>query len=133
MSTRVLAMLVVTALWGCGGYSPEQIEAGRVRTRVFAACLDDVAEGVGTGSFDPKYAGCVTDILGWNDGDGFRELQAAGLRVPVMALMAEREPTFQDHIDEAATATDADTQQRALLSYQLLLGAAATDLRELAE
>ena len=132
MPTRVLVILAVTALWSCGGYSPEQIEAGRVRTRVFAACLDDVADGVGTGSFDPKYQECVTDILGWNDGDGFRELQAAGLRGPVLAVMAEREPTFQDRIDQAV-ATDADTQQRALLGYQLLLGATADELRELVE
>ena len=94
MPTRLLSILVIVAvISGCGA-SAEQIEAARLRIRVLASCLDEVAEGIGTGAFEPKYAECI-DILGRNDGQGFRELQAADMRVAVMDLLSERETAFR--------------------------------------
>ena len=98
-----------------------------------ANCLDDVAEGIDSGSFEPTYAGCVEDVLGGNDGSGFRELSAAGLRVPVMDLLREYEGSFQTQIDMAQAAGSEDRRQAALTTYQLLLGQAALELRALAE
>ena len=112
-----ISVFAAVCVVGCGP-SSEQVDAAYTRINVLAHCLDDVAEGVGDGSFEPKYAGCIDDILGNDDGHGFRELSLARLRVPVMDLLTKREAEFQEQIDNSA-----------LLAYQLLLGATAIDLR----
>ena len=61
-ATRLLSILVIAAVMSGCGASAEQIEAARLRIRVLASCLDEVAEGIGTGTFEPKYAECI-DIL----------------------------------------------------------------------
>ena len=99
-NTLAFSILVIVAVMSGCGASAEQIEAARLRIRVLASCLDEVAEGIGTGAFEPKYAECI-DILGRNDGQGFRELQAADMRVAVMDLLSERETAFQTQIDRA--------------------------------
>ena len=99
---------------------------------MLAFCLDEVAEGIGTGTFEPKYVECI-DILGRNDGQGFRELQAADMRVVVMDLLSDRETAFQSHIDRATDAPDADTRQSAMVAYQVMLGATSDELRALAQ
>ena len=116
---------------GCGA-SAEQIEAARLRIRVLASCLDEVAEGIGTGAFEPKYAECI-DILGRNDGQGFRELQAADMRVAVMDLLSERETAFQTQIDRGTEAQDTDARRSAMAAYQIMLGATADELRTLTQ
>ena len=49
MPTRLLSILVIVAVMSGCGASAEQIEAARLRIRVLASCLDEVAEGIGTG------------------------------------------------------------------------------------
>ena len=130
MPTRLLSILVIVAVMSGCGASAEQIEAARLRIRVLASCLDEVAEGIGTGAFEPKYAECI-DILGRNDGQGFRELQAADMRVAVMDLLSERETAFQTQIDRATEAQDTDARRSAMVAYQIMLGATADELRTL--
>ena len=132
MQTRLLSILVIVAVMSGCGASAEQIEAARLRIRVLASCLDEVAEGIGTGAFEPKYAECI-DILGRNDGQGFRELQAADMRVAVMDLLSERETAFQTQIDRATEAQDTDARRSAMAAYQIMLGATADELRTLTQ
>ncbi len=99
---------------------------------MLASCLDEVAEGIGTGTFEPKYVECI-DILGRNDGQGFRELQAADMRVAVMDLLSERETAFQTQIDRATEAQDTDARRSAMAAYQIMLGATADELRTLTQ
>ena len=130
---RLVLALVVGSLIGCVAYTQEEIDAAHSRIRILASCLDDVAEGIGTGSFKPQYAECINDILGRNGGEGFRVLSEGGLRVPVMELLSTREPQFQVQVDRAGTAQNDVDQKSALTTYQLLLGATASELRELAQ
>ena len=111
--TRLLSIVVIVAVMSGCGASAEQIEAARLRIRVLASCLDEVAEGIGTDAFEPKYAECI-DILGRNDGQGFRELQAADMRVAGMDLLSERENAFQTQIDRATEAQDTDARRSAM-------------------
>ena len=132
MPPRLLSIIVIAAVMSGCGASAEQIETANRRIRVLAFCLDEVAEGIGTGTFEPKYVECI-DILGRNDGQGFRELQAADMRVVVMDLLSDRETAFQWHIDRATDAPDADTRQSAMVAYQVMLGATSDELRALAQ
>ena len=125
--TRLLSIVVIVAVMSGCGASTEQIEAARLRIRVLASCLDEVAEGIGTGAFEPKHAECI-DILGRNDGQGFRELQAADMRVAGMDLLSERENAFQTQIDRATEAQDTDARRSAMAAYQIMLGATADKL-----
>lgn len=136
MRAYIIVLVAVATAIGCGGTpSTEQIEKAQMRVRVLANCLDDVAEGVGTGTFNPQYSGCVEDILGTERG-GMRELLDGGLGTPVRDLLSEHETAFQEQIDQAVAAErtgDDDTRRSRLLAYQLLLKAAAEDLRALAQ
>ncbi len=136
MRAHIIAPIAVAAAIGCGSTpSTEQIEKAQMRVRVLANCLDDVAEGIGTGTFNPQYTSCVEDILGAERG-GMRELLDGGLGTPVRDLLSEHEKAFQDQIDQAVAAEQAgddDTRRSRLLTYQMLLKVAAEDLRGLAE
>ena len=136
MRAYIIVLVAVATAIGCGGTpSTDQIEKAQMRVRVLANCLDDVAEGIGTGTFNPQYSGCVEDIIGVERG-GMRELLDGGLGTSVRDLLREHETAFQEQTDQAVAADrarDEDTRHSRLLTYQLLLEAAAENLRALAE
>lgn len=111
----------------------EEIDAASFRVRVLANCLEDVAEDIGSGTFETTYAGCIDDILG--DG-GFDVLRAGGgsnLVLDVRDLLSEYEPKFQEQIDRATSTPNDGTRRSALVAYQILLGTAAEELREIVQ
>ena len=126
--------VVIFAPIGDGNVGAENLlGSARMRVNVLARCLDDVAEGIGTGSFEPKYVGCIEDILGRDEGRGFRILSEANLRQPVMDLLSERQLGFQEQIDRATATQDVDERRGALVAYQIMLGATAEELRQLVQ
>lgn len=130
---RLIVILVVVAFAiGCTPPPTDQeIRDARSRIGGLAFCLEHVAEDIGTGTFETKYAGCVDSFLGNGGFDVLRAGGGSGLVLDVRDLLNEREVGFQKQIDRAKAATDIDLQRSALMSYQLLLGAAAEDLRKL--
>ena len=130
---RLIGILaIMAATIGCSAPPTDQeIRDARARIDSMADCLDDVAEGIGAGTFEPKYAGCVDAHLG---NGGFGVIRAGGgsrLVLDVRDLLKEQEVGFQHQTDRAKAAADETTQLSALMAYQLLLKAAAASLREL--
>ena len=61
---RLLSIIVIAAVMSGCGASAEQIETANRRIMVLAFCLDEVAEGIGTGTFEPKSSSASTSSAG---------------------------------------------------------------------
>ena len=130
MTKHIIALGLIVASTACGPSDADRAAAHVVLTGL-ADCLDRVVDGIGTGTFDPQYAGCVELHLSRDSASGgFSALTRAAAAEPVRRLLTDREAEFQRHVEQA-NETAGPGRQAALLTYQLALADTANQLRSL--